>query len=186
MHRLFIAINLPDEIKQKISFACDRLSAALPRGQFRFLTPQAWHLTIVFLGDQPDEAISGILRATEQVAHSCRKFPPLQFEKINYAPNHRDSELIWLTGSLDTSQFLGRLRDQLTEALIYEDVQFRPDNRLFTAHITLARRADGHGLLAPLHEPLPLLVPFQHLDLMESFLKPHGAEYDLLAQSKVG
>ena len=65
--RLFIAINLPPEIKKQIQRIIEQINIA-DNENFRWMPPENWHLTLVFLGDQPDEAISEILSATKTIA----------------------------------------------------------------------------------------------------------------------
>src|SRR5438477_13126131 len=58
--RLFLAINLPSDIKRKISKQIDKLKKEYP--YFRFVTEENYHITLHFFGEiaNPDKIIKKI------------------------------------------------------------------------------------------------------------------------------
>jgi len=180
--RLFIAINLPQEVKDKIEEAVIKIQP-LFNFPVRFLTPQNWHLTITFLGYQPDEALGSILKSIQETAAG---FDPvlIKFEKIIYGPPGKPARMLWLVGAEEISQNLGEIKEKLETELIKNKVNFRQEKRQFHTHLTLAR-FQYEGIELPSEVPLPKIdccFEAQTLDLMESHLKRSGAEYELLSQ----
>lgn len=196
--RLFIAINLPQEAKDKIEEAVTKIppffdaecrrsinpepSRRINNSQIRFLAPKNWHLTITFLGFQPDEAVSLILKSAQETAAG---FDPvlIKFEKIIYGPPGKSARMLWLAGAKETSQNLSQIKIKLEDSLVENGVKFNRENRLFNAHLTLARFSTpltdlSNNLIAP----LPLSFEAKTLDLMESRLKRSGAEYETISQ----
>lgn len=178
--RLFIAINLPEEVKNKIAEAVEKIKPIFNNEiPVRFLSPKNWHLTIVFLGYQPNETLNPILKSIQETAASFRPVP-IAFEKIIYGPPGKPARMIWLNGTKKTSQILGELKTKLEDALIENRVKFKRENRLFNAHITLARFQFQYKEVQ-----LPKIDCYfeaETLDLMESRLKRTGAEYEVISQ----
>ncbi len=182
--RLFIAINLPVEIKEKIAQAIAQINVEkIPdNSNFRWASQDNWHLTISFLGEQPVSVISAI---SESIKKTAEKFPApfIEFEKIIFAPPNKPTRMIWLTGSEKTSKTLGKIKNKLENRLMENKVKFQKENRPFNAHLTLARfqssQQNNQNKLS--NYPIPQLSFIaQSMDLMESYLSPSGAEYEIL------
>ena len=93
MRRLFLAINIPQDIKQKISKKRDQLESLIPG--IRFVGEENWHLTVVFLGQQSDEAFLPIVKSMRDLVP---KFvcPEINFSDISYGPLKGTPRMIWL------------------------------------------------------------------------------------------
>ena len=217
MKRLFIAINLPEQLKNSIAQIITDLDADMRRyrlkeSTFRWIPKEQWHLTITFLGYQPDEAIEPILRSIKQTVFdysNILKNNRIVFEKIIWAPPRKTPRMIWLDATKKTSKTLGMIKNKLEDELVKNGVRFRRENREYHAHLTLARfqqtrtyadleadapRRYGAGLTrthadnisvnqrSNQRESAWLAFYAESLDLMESHLKPTGAEYEILAK----
>lgn len=182
MKRLFIAINLPISAKARIREAVEKLEKIFPNE--RFVSYENWHLTVSFLGYQPDEVIIPILEAMKETSADFPA-PEIKLEKIILAPpDKKEKRMIWLSGSAETSKSLGEIKDKLEEKLIENKVSFRLENRQFNSHLTLSRFQepfrDSGNIALPDFRPV-VFIP-ESLDLMESHLKRSGAEYELLSK----
>ncbi len=181
MKRLFIAINLPDNIKNVIEKSLNDLPKLA--GEIRFLSRKNWHLTISFLGYQPDEAIGPILASIKETAKNFPA-PTIKFEKVIWAPPDKPARMIWLTGSKETSKSLGEIKEYLEDSLVKNGVRFRIENRQYNAHLTLARfNFMKPELIKEVGLPNIENLSFEaeSFDLMESQLKRTGAEYEVLS-----
>jgi len=189
MKRLFIAINLPQNIKEAIEEIINNLP---------ILPKENWHLTISFLGYQPDEKIPNILESvkiTTQSLVSLKRPILVEFEKIILAPANRPARMIWLVGSKETSKILGAIKTKLEDELVKNGVRFQRDNREYNTHLTLARfsptqiNADNKRINADIirinqflnQHKSALAFQANSIDLMESYLKRTGAEYEILS-----
>ncbi len=188
MKRIFIAINLPTEIKEKIARIVERINVEkiLDDSSFRWASPDNWHLTISFLGNQPDEAIGPILQSIKETAKEFTA-PTVEFEKIIMAPPDKPARMIWLCGTKQTSESLGEIKKYLEDLLIKNGVRFKMENRLFNVHLTLARFQPNELPDYPINQlsnhPIhQLSFTAGSLDLMESHLKRSGAEYEVLTR----
>ena len=182
MKRLFIAINLPDEVKNKI----DKIIKG-SNGDFRWIPPKNWHLTLVFLGNQPDGAIIPILESIKEIVKNFPA-PMIEFEKIILAPPNKPPRMIWLTGPREISKILGEIKINLENSLIENGVRFKIENRPFNSHLTLCRFPNQSLIsFANIREFNSRLIRDlnftpQSIDLMESRLKRTGAEYETLTK----
>ncbi len=208
--RLFVAINLPEEIKDRIKgiireiqplFGSSTSLTVNPErsrridGEIRFLKPETWHITITFLGYQPDDAIPAIIDSIKSIVQNHTGDLRINFDRISFGPLGKQPRMIWLVAANETSKNLALLKNKLEDELIKNNVQFQREKRgLGAAHITLARfspitqitrgskildQRAIRGSLTDLRESA-LTFQAQSLDLMESHLKRTGAEYEAL------
>lgn len=199
MLRLFIAINLPEDIKIPLAERLETIKNKFDKDKadIRFTVSEQWHLTISFLGYQPENVNSLIRRALEAYKNnfksdwSCK----IQFEKIIYGPSPRNQNflrrgedrlgdrvrMIWLTTSKETSNFLNTAKEGIEGELVKEGIKWRREFRPFHGHITLARfeMTDIKNLPA-LNETFIRSFEVKKIDLMKSTLKREGPLYEKL------
>lgn len=188
--RLFIAINLPKEINQKIDNMTRDLMAVAKNDDLRWLKPENRHLTISFLGWQPDEAIDKILKSIKEIAKDF-ECPEIELEKIILFPAGEKPRMVWMAGSKESSRIISRIKDKLESSLIDNGVRFRQESHAYNAHINLARfRNAGERTFNALKMKINELefknkIRFKasSLNLMESDLKRSEAEYATLSVS---
>ena len=181
MRRLFISINIPEDIKSRIRKKNDILESALPDA--KYAGEKNWHLTLIFLGYQEDGAVLPIINSMKETADRFAS-PEIILDKISYAPPAGPPRMIWLYGNSETSKNLSFLKIALEDELIKNKVRFKLENREFNSHTTLARLNDIPKEELPEigkeFEGLDLFFVAGGLDLMESRLSKSGPTYELL------
>ena len=133
--RLFVAISLPDSVKDEIEKAQRQLLQG-SRGNFIRLTRrEQFHLTLRFLGNVAASRVDDLSAALRK---ACRDYPVLQLraEQIGFFPDMRFPRVIWV-GVHDEKDALLRLQSMI-EAAVGEFTGERPEKR-FTGHVTLGR-----------------------------------------------
>ena len=183
--RLFVALNLPDDVKNKLSRELEPIQRLMP-GFTRFLAPRNWHLTISFLGNQDADSAARIAECVRRTA-GLSFAPVLRFQDLSYGPSNGggsdNARMIWLNGAPETSRQAGALRDTLEENLIAYGIRFKQENRGFRAHITLARFEPAKcGDLPAIEKKMLIDCAPNTLDLMISRLARSGAEYETAGQ----
>ncbi|MBI2590862.1 MAG: RNA 2',3'-cyclic phosphodiesterase [Candidatus Blackburnbacteria bacterium] len=132
--RTFIAIPLPEELKEKISHLVAKLE--IQNRSVSWNDPQRAHITLIFLGQIAQERISAAASALKETAQSFSKF---QLSTGNlgyfYTGNEEDSSVIY-NSVLDEERHLHNLYKRLARNLAAED--FYPPERL-NPHITIGR-----------------------------------------------
>ncbi|MBI2055362.1 MAG: RNA 2',3'-cyclic phosphodiesterase [Candidatus Sungbacteria bacterium] len=176
--RIFIAIDLPPELKDKIAETIKQWRW-LP---IRWLPPENWHITLlppVYLEDAEVVLLGDIFRGGR-----LGKPLAISFSRISLAPPGEPARMIWLEGH--TPPELVKLKNKienlwLSSALPKPDAESRP----FKLHLTLARFEAGD--LKEIEEKTRLLgetdVGFEakEITIMESRLKPSSAKYEIIA-----
>ncbi|MFH1382951.1 MAG: RNA 2',3'-cyclic phosphodiesterase [Chloroflexota bacterium] len=131
--RSFIAIELPGEVKEKLT----QLQRQLKRNQswIKWVGPAGIHLTLKFLGNIDAGKVEEVLLAMEEAAQDIPAFR-LEVKDTGVFPNLNRVQVVWvgLSGELDK---LSRLQQQLEANLA--QLGFAVEERSFTPHLTIAR-----------------------------------------------
>jgi 2'-5' RNA ligase len=135
VHRLFIAISLPEKVKSEIEKAQNTLRRAMPIGAVRWTKPEQFHLTLKFLGGVP---VSQTEALTEAVREVCKNFSPLKLraEGIGFFPTEKKPRVTWV-GIRDRERFLPKLQMEIERAV--KKFTTQPPEKSFTGHMTLGR-----------------------------------------------
>ncbi|GHG89163.1 RNA 2',3'-cyclic phosphodiesterase [Pseudodonghicola xiamenensis] len=175
--RAFLAIALSDAAIAALS----RLQAGLPLG--RPVAPENLHLTLAFLGDQPEEALEALHEELERLA--VKPFT-LHFTGLGRFGAAKP-RLIFADVAPDPA--LLKLREDILRALRRAGLS-APKER-FHPHVTLARLGGNagsgreaevlQGFFERFGDTLLPEVPVTCFGLYRSVLHPKGARYDRLA-----
>ena len=182
--RLFVAINLPDALRQAVFDASAPLREAAPRG-VSWVAPERLHLTVKFLDEQPESVVDPLAASLAAVT---ARHPPLslELEGLGAFPNFRRPRVVWLGVRPDPKLELLHHDVELGCARLGFEVEGRP----FRPHLTLGRvrvdapKESGRSLAAAARA-----VHFREraavssLDVMRSDLAPGGSRYTVLARA---
>jgi len=172
-HRIFIAINLPEDIKNELA-GYEKKWPELPA---RWTGKNNLHITVEFLGELADEELVEVCKITNEVAGRHKAFS-INLQNIKQVP-----KMIGAEGEKDDN--LKDLKADLQECLL-EEIRFRPEGRGFTPHITMARiREWEFRQMEPeerpeINEEISLTFTVESIDIMESELKRGGPVYTIL------
>lgn len=156
-HRVFVAINLPEDVKKKLaSYQSKWLE--LP---CRWTKKDNLHITLEFLGYISDEELLEVLQKTKELASKHESFTVV-LNKICYGPPEKmPPRMVWVTG------------DKIKEFDI-------------VPHITLGRiktwefKAIEPEERPEVNEDINLTFEVDSIEVMESALKKNGPEYVVL------
>ena len=126
MYRLFVSIELPDDVKHALL----RLSGDVPGA--RWLEPDEMHLTVRFIGEVDGLVYDDVLAALDEV----RVAPfELELRGVGHFPPRGEPRILW--AGLERSDALRMLHDRVESALVRVGVE--AEHRKFSPHVTLAR-----------------------------------------------
>ena len=133
--RLFIAVNFPDDIRTALYDAMAPLRSAAQ--DVRWVPADRIHLTVKFLGEHPETAVTPLLDALDRVA---RMYDPILMELggLNAFPNLRRPRVVWLGVRADPKLELLHHDVETACAHLGHPVEGRP----YRAHATLGRVRD--------------------------------------------
>ena len=131
--RLFVAIELPDTVRQSVRDATAPWRTSLT--DFRWSVSEALHLTVVFIGHVEARDVGTIASALRAVA---QRHPPMPtgLTRFGTFPGRGKARVLWV-GLDDPAAGLRRLAGDVALALagFLED----PEERPYHPHITIAR-----------------------------------------------
>ncbi len=180
-HRIFIAINLPENIRKKLA----GFEAEWPSLPARWTKGLNLHITLIFLGYLNDEELLEVCRLTKKAAERNPGFQ-VAFTKICYGPAGKTPpRMVWAVGK--KSPEFSILRDDLEKTFLQsEKVSFSREEKSFSPHITLARirRWDWRKIEPEerlnIDKDVSLVFDVDSIEVMESESKKGGPVYTII------
>jgi 2'-5' RNA ligase len=180
--RTFIAIELPPQVRAHLADCQQRLRRA--GGDVRWVRPDIIHLTLVFLGDVPADMLGDLEAAVREAAapfgvltmrvQGAGRFPPRGLPRT-----------IWI-GIEETSGGLARLQAAIASATAA--FAEKPEDRAYTAHLTLGRvksprgGCDLAGAIDAMSGATGPSFEAREVTVFKSDLSPQGPTYTPLAR----
>jgi len=134
--RIFIGIDLDDEIRTRIARFLDGVSGFAPEA--RWVRPESLHITLKFIGEQKAEQVTAITERLRQVqgggfdirlsGHGF--FPTAKAPRVFWIGIHAGPELAELAGRIDAA---------------VAELGIPREERAFSPHLTLARAGGRSG-----------------------------------------
>ena len=161
--RLFIAVQLDDEIKSAVISAQEKLRQNKVGGHYTDV--QKLHLTLAFIGEYGNTDY--VLESMEQV-----HFEPFQLRLSGHIGSFGD--LLW--AGLEQNDDLEKLTRQLRHSLAEHHIPF--DKKKFNPHITVLRNAQisSHADIFSLNVDKAVMT-VSEVSLMRSERGKHGMIY---------
>ncbi len=133
--RLFVAISLPESVKDEIEKAQKEMRGALSGDLVRWTKREQFHLTLKFLGNV---AVSRVAELTDVLREACGHFTVLRLraEGIGFFPDVRFPRVVWV-GVRDEGDILPRLQSAVETAV--SSFTKEKSGKQFTGHVTLGR-----------------------------------------------
>lgn len=131
--RFFISLEIPETSKQELHMAQQKISALVPG--FKPSDPDKLHLTIAFVGEQPDDMKDPLI---EVMTESTKDIPPFSVTPayIDGFPQLHTAKVIWIGVKGDIDK-LFLLRHRIKDGL--EKLGMDVDDRRFIPHIALGK-----------------------------------------------
>jgi RNA 2',3'-cyclic 3'-phosphodiesterase len=189
--RLFIAIDIDQPIRERIAAFVEDLRPFAPEA--RWVKAESWHITLKFLGEQPDPSVETIQRALHRVEG---RMTDIHFRGFGFYPTAKSRRVFWI--GIEAGPALSGLAAAIDDLM--PGLGIAKEDRAFTPHLTLARRAGGSGSpswrsgdrpnrafqaleqkLSSLPPPEFGSMPAREFFLYRSRLSPQGSQYTKLA-----
>jgi RNA 2',3'-cyclic 3'-phosphodiesterase len=179
--RLFVAVDVPVPIKRSLARAVRPLRESVPGA--RWTRPEAWHVTLKFLGSVYPRLRGWVEEAVAAAAAAAEPFET-RLTSLGAFPSERRARVLW-AGLDDPEGAFVRLTGALEGSL---EREFPAEKRPFTAHLTLARFKEQAALPQGSLEAELAGEPFpvERLVLYRSHLQRPHAVYESLATFPLG
>jgi 2'-5' RNA ligase len=184
--RCFVAVNLPEGIREGIGAFLDREAGGVPG--VAWVAPPRLHMTLKFLGDVEERRIPGLGEALDAGLSGAAPFT-LGLQGAGAFPSVERPRVVWVgvsAGARELAALAGAVEDALAP------LGFPREPRPFAPHLTVGRvraRIREAGALprlvsAAARAPFgSFLVPAAHL--MRSELFPSGPTYSILHETSL-
>ncbi len=172
--RLFYAVFLPEDVRRALVEAQGKVSRY--KG-WKEVAPHQLHLTLLFLGERPEEELEDLVALGHRLGRRQAPFPA-RIRGTGYFPNE-GTPRVWFAKAEGEgfSLLAGALREGVAELLGEEALRAGGD-KPFKPHITLARRKAPAPRVPPV--VFGLEWPVTEFALVRSELRPKGPVYTIL------
>lgn len=170
--RLFIAINIPESIKEKIH---DLFLSKISDENFKTVKKENLHITLLFLGYVQEEKIQGIEKSLKEISESRKSF-----ELALSGLGQFNNRVVWIGCRGEYSAEAEKLAKAIHAKLNFHDEKFH-------SHLTIARKrkkdcteskksvADLLHKLSSSSKEFNENFKVNSFELMESFLSGKGS-----------
>lgn len=190
--RLFIALDIDDVIRDHIARFVEGVNAFAPDA--RWAKPESLHVTLKFIGEQPEPAVDQVKQALTSVSASPID---IHFQGYGFFPTAKSARVFWI--GMEAGPQLPALAAAIDEKMA--SLGIPKEERAFSPHLTLARGAGRSGaprrqkidapnrIFQRLQEKLVALptpefgsMTAREFFLYQSQLSPKGSKYTKLAR----
>jgi 2'-5' RNA ligase len=183
--RLFCAIELPDDVRHKISEYSEQIRIRLPGISASWTRETNFHLTIKFVGDVAEKRVADLSDAASRAAGEVTPFT-IRIAGNGVFPQRNSPRVIWI-GIDDPTGSLKLLHARLDEES--EIAGFGRESRPYHPHLTLARIRNNKNSIA-LKELLQsnpfetIEIEVSELCVIKSELSSKGSRYTVLTRHR--
>lgn len=182
--RLFAALEIPSAVRENLAGLIRDLRAIA--AQPKWVRPENLHVTLKFIGETAPAKLDAIRTALADV----RADQPLElrFRGLGFFPRERHARVFWV--GIEAEANLTSLAAEIDQRL--EKLEIPREQKAFAPHLTLARfEPPGipEKLRAAIQQNLTRdfgVLHTREFHLIESRLKPSGAEYTTLQSFPFG
>jgi RNA 2',3'-cyclic 3'-phosphodiesterase len=89
--RLFVALDIDESIRERIARFAEGVSPFAPDA--RWAKPESLHVTLKFIGEQPDAALAAIKQALATVSGTAIEIP---FRGYGFFPTAKSARVFWV------------------------------------------------------------------------------------------
>jgi len=185
--RTFIAIELSPEARRFVGECQDRLRRA--GGDVRWVRPDRIHLTLVFLGGVPAEALADLEATVREAVRGSAPFTVRLAGAGQFPPRPGGPRVVWV-GVAEPTGALGRLQASIAEATAA--FAEKVEDRAYAPHLTVGRVKGGRDL-GRLSEAVAAMAAEEgpaieacEVVVFRSDLAPEGPTYTPVARVALG
>lgn len=134
--RLFVALDIDDSIRERIARFMEGVRNFAPEA--RWVKEESLHVTLKFIGEQPDSKVDAIKRALSTITAPANA---IQFRGYGFFPTPKSARVFWIgmESGIELSALAASIDGETSKLGIPKE------ERKFSPHLTLARTSGGSG-----------------------------------------
>jgi 2'-5' RNA ligase len=181
--RLFIAIELPSNVRRALKDHIHHLREAVPDARASWAREDNLHLTLKFFGDTRQARVEGLSGATQRAASAVAPFEMIIGTSGAFPP-HGEPRVLWI-GIEDPEGQLALLHEVLEDQCARAG--FAREKRPYHPHLTIARlrQTQDARRLSQIHKEMGFdreSLAVTHLALIRSELLREGSRHTVVAR----
>lgn len=183
--RLFVALDLPQSTKEKISKIQDELNKL--NCDIKWVEKENLHLTLKFIGETGEEKLAGISSGIESSLAGTKKID-ISFSTLGFLPDTKQPKVLFIS-LIKGSEALKKTAGLIETGLI--PLGIPKENRNFKTHLTIGRfrsLKNINNLLEYSKQTGELAIDeiqAEYIALYKSILKAEGPVYIQLERFKL-
>ncbi|HEY1677273.1 MAG TPA: RNA 2',3'-cyclic phosphodiesterase [Candidatus Sulfotelmatobacter sp.] len=134
--RLFVALDLDDAIRERINLFVEGIRSFA--ADARWISPESMHVTLKFIGEQPEATVEPIKHALASIRHDA---PIVHFRGYGFFPTAKSARVFW--AGIEAGPELETLATSIDA--ITGTLGIPAEHRPYSPHLTLARSRGGSG-----------------------------------------
>ena len=177
--RLFVALEIPPAVRENLATLLASMRAITKEA--RWVRAENLHITLKFLGELDEDRLAAVRTALGGIR--SEQAVAMEFRGLGFFPNEKHPRVFWagMEASLNVKTLAGDIEGAM------EKLGIRREKREFSPHLTLARferprlpEALRKAIVENAQRGFGSLRT-NEFHLIQSKLKPSGAEYTTLA-----
>lgn len=178
--RIFIAINLPNKLKDDLSEELKNFKKNHQDQDIKWVNPENFHLSLHFLGYCEESQIKIVDSILKQEVKNIKEEIFLEIKEKGCFPSFKNARVLFFKCHQTGEENLNKIRKRIGEQLFKNN--FKIDSRLWKPHITFARVKEPISLLENFQKIKSTNLKFKahSIDLMKSDLRRTGPIYTVL------
>lgn len=183
MIRVFFGLSLPDSSRASLAAAQTQARSVAAGLDPRWTRPEQMHVTLKFVGGQPESALP---RLTEMLTARARDAAPFEATLARVSAFGGGRARVLIVDVETASPLLGELARGLEDDAARLGVE--RETRSFHAHVTLARFKQPGDPRAVIEAARfePVTISFREACLYRSELSAAGSRYAIVARCALG
>jgi len=174
--RSFIAVNIPDDVKQVLSNWVENLKKDL-KTDMKWVDPEILHLTLHFLGYLEEKQLDKVRNILQNSVFKTEIV--LKITGVDCFPNQNNPKALFFKCEEKKANDLIGLQKIIGQALRYMQIEI--DEKPWQMHLTFARAKAPIKLPDSFNKKVPdLEFKVEYIDLMKSVLTTTGPEHTVL------
>jgi len=177
--RTFIAIEIPQNIKEKIYEAFEK-EREKEKG-IKWVEKENLHITLKFLGEIDEGKVKEIEKILDEIPLKFKSFEA-KLEEMGGFPDFKNPRVLWI--GVSPKEKIKEIFEFIEERIEKEKMDIEKEGREFHPHITIAR-IKGKGKFSFERKKFLENFKINKIALFKSDLMPEGPIYTLLKEVKL-
>jgi RNA 2',3'-cyclic 3'-phosphodiesterase len=186
MKRIFVAVDISVEARNKVADYIETLRNEFPKVWVGWDKAEKLHLTLKFLGDSDEKQVADLQNILNGISTNITNFK-LQISNTGVFPDAKNPRILWID-VFDEQGNLAKINSLLENEC--ERIGFARESRKYVPHLTIGRIREPNNAKELVQKHLqnrfePVEFEISEIVIYESQLMPTGSNYSIVSKHKL-